>query len=116
MKIKSIGSPTLQSLYNEEDSDTLLTYRFTVDVKLYDDGDRRIDRKPNSFPEKPFTYLDCLELDALNEEYAQTTQLPQPTSEEREQRYQALLQEINDQLMIRWNQGGFLQSVVENDE
>lgn len=116
MKIKAISSPTLQSLYNKEDPDTLLTYRFTVDVKLYDDGDRRIDRKPNSFPEKPFTYLSCLGFEELNEEYVKTIQPPPPTPEEREQQYQSLLQEINDQLMIRWNQGGFLQPIIDEDE
>jgi len=115
MKIKSISSPTIQSLYNEEDPDTLLTYRFTVDVKMYDDGDRYIDRKPNSFPEKPFTYLDCLELDALNEEYVQTMKQTPLTPGEREQRYQELLQEINDQLIIRWNNNDFLERIVEDD-
>jgi len=109
MKIKAISSPTLQSLYNKEDPDTLLTYRFTVDVKLYDDGDRRIDSKPNSFPEKPFTYLDCLELEAMNEEYVQTIKPIPLTPEEREQRYQDLLQQISDQLMCRWNNGDFLE-------
>lgn len=115
MKIKAISSPTLQSLYNKEDDNTLLTYRFTVDVKLYDDGDRYIDRKPNSFPEKPFVFMECLAMDALSEEY-EKIRPPQPTPEEREQRCQALLQEINDQLMIRWNQGGLFQSIIEVDE
>lgn len=114
MKIKAISSPTLQSLYNKEDPDTLLTYRFTVDVKLYDDGDRRIDRKPNSFPEKPFTYLDCMELESLNEEYVQTIKPPSLTPEEREQRYQELLQQISGQLMCRWNDGDFLEEI--NDD
>lgn len=115
MNIKTVGSPTLQHIPDHEAGP--FVYRFTVDVVLYCDLERNIDRrKIDSFPEDPFTYLNLLELEALNEEYVQTIQPPPLTPEEREQLYQELLQEINDQLMIRWNQGGFLQSIVEDDE
>jgi len=114
MKLKAISSPTLQKIQNNESH--RLIYQLTVEVEFYEDGDRHIDRKPNSFPEKPLTYLNCLELEALNEEYVQTMKQTPLTPEEREQRYQELLQEINDQLIIRWNNGGFLEPIVDDDE
>lgn len=109
MKIKTISSPTLHKIHNSESH--RLIYRCIVDVELYEDGDRYIDRKPDSFPEKPFTYLDCLELESLNEEYVQTIKPIPLTPEEREQRYQDLLQQISDQLVCRWNDGDFLEEI-----
>ncbi len=99
MKIRIINEPEFTKVL-EDKSD--FRYTLCIDVELYDYGDRRIDRKPDSFPEKPFTYLTCLELDALNEEYVQTMKPHSSTPEEREQRYQDLLQQINDQLIGRW--------------
>jgi len=116
MNIKTIGSPTLHRIPDHEAGP--FVYRFTVDVVLYCGLERNIHwkRNHNSFPEKPFTYLNCLELEALNEEYVQTMKPTPMTPEEREQRYQELIQEINDQLIIRCNNGGFLEHIVDDDE